>query len=79
MAEISVRSAFAISDEWRERLRETIRETLGYDEGISFDQSDDLICGLELDLGDYSFGWNMKEFLHDLDLDFGERLRGNID
>jgi hypothetical protein len=34
-----------------------------------------LICGLELDVGGYSFGWNVKDFLRDLEVEFSERLK----
>jgi F-type H+-transporting ATPase subunit b len=73
--EVSVRSTFDISGDQRERLSRTIRETLETDAGISFERSADLICGLELDVGGYSFGWNVKDFLRDLEVDFSERLK----
>lgn len=73
--EVSIRSAFDVSNEQKQRLRETIRETFGYGADISFETSTDLICGLELDVGGYRFGWNVREFLHDLEHDFDERLK----
>lgn len=72
---VAVRSTFDVSETWRERLRNLLRENFGYDAQISFERSSDLICGLELDLGGYSFGWNIKEFLRDVELDFVERLK----
>ena len=74
-AEASVRSAFDISDDQRERLSKTIRETFETDADVSFEQSADLICGLELDVGGYRFGWNVKDFLRDLEVEFSERLK----
>ena len=69
-----VRSAFDVSKEWRDRLREVIGQNFAHDEDISFETSADLICGLELDVGGYSFGWNVNELLRNIELDFGERL-----
>ena len=74
-ADMSVRSAFEISDDHRERLRSTIREMFDTNADVSFEQSADLICGLELDVGGYSFGWNVKDFLRDLEVDFYARLK----
>jgi F-type H+-transporting ATPase subunit b len=74
-AEASIRTAFDVPDERRARLRETIRETFGYDADVSFQRSADLVCGVELEVGGYSFGWNVKQFLHDLELEFEERLK----
>lgn len=73
--EVSVRSTFDVSETWREHLRNLLWENFGYDAKIFFEKSSDLICGLELDLGGYSFGWNIKEFLSDIELEFVERLK----
>lgn len=73
-ADVFVRSTFNVPDERRARLRETIRESFDHDGEISFQTSDDLICGLELNVGGYSFGWNVKEWLHGLALELDERL-----
>ena len=75
-ADVFIRSAFEVPQHQRERLRETIRQLFESDAEISFEQSAELICGLELDVGGYSFGWNVKDFLRDLDLEFSERLTG---
>jgi len=74
-AEASVRSAFDISGDQRERLSKTIRETFETDAAVSFERSADLICGLELDVGGYGLGWNVKDFLRDLEVEFSERLK----
>ena len=76
-AEVLVRSAFDVPDKQRQRLSETIRNSFDADAEISFDRSADLICGLELDVGGYNFGWNVKDFLRDLETEYSERLREN--
>ncbi|REJ90869.1 MAG: F0F1 ATP synthase subunit B [Planctomycetota bacterium] len=76
-AEVLVRSAFDVPDKERERLSETIRKSFDGDAEVSFDLSDDMICGVELDVSGYTFGWNVKDFLHHLEAQFFERLREN--
>jgi len=74
-AKVSVRSAFDIAGDQRERLSRTIRATFQVEADVSFEQSGDLICGLELDVEGYSFGWNVKEFLRDLEVVFSRRRK----
>lgn len=74
-AEVLVRSAFDVPDKQRQQLSETIRNSFDVDAEISFDRSDDMICGLELDVGGYNFGWNVKDFLRDLEAEFSQRLK----
>ena len=74
-AKVSVRSAFDVPDPQRKQLREIIRETFGYDGQVAFEDSSSLVCGLELDVGGYSFGWNVNDFLSDLETELDERLQ----
>ena len=73
--EATVHSAFDLPDDQRERIGDSIREAFRADAEISFERSADLICGLELDVGGYSFGWNIRDFLGDLEVRFSERLK----
>lgn len=73
-ATVLVRTAFEVPDDRRRRLRDAIRESTGADVDVSFEQAKDLICGLELDIGGYRFGWNVQEFLGDLELEFDEQI-----
>lgn len=74
-SQVRIRSAFDVSEQWREKLRKSIRENLGYEDEISFEKIPDLVCGLELQAGGYNFGWNIKDFLQNMELDFRERLK----
>jgi F-type H+-transporting ATPase subunit b len=74
-ANINFRSSFEVSDERKQEWADTIRQTLDTEAKVAFEHVPDLICGIELDVGGYSFGWNVKEFLHDLDGEFMEHLR----
>jgi hypothetical protein len=64
-----------VPDPQRQRLREIIRETFEYDGRVAFEDSSALVCGLELDVGGYSFGWNVHDFLSDLETELDERLQ----
>ena len=72
---VTVRSSFDLPDESRQQLFDVIHEELEFDAKIAFEQSTELICGLELDAGGYSFGWNIEEILQAMQHDFQERLR----
>jgi F-type H+-transporting ATPase subunit b len=72
---VTVRSAFDLPAESRQQLLDVIREQLEFDADIAFEQSTELVCGLELDAGGYSFGWNIEEILQSMQHDFQERLK----
>jgi len=74
-ANVAVRSAFDVPRQRRDPLRKTLQDAFGYDGEITFDRSSDLICGVELEAGGYRFGWNVKDFLQQLEVDFDERLQ----
>ena len=71
---VTVRSAFAVPPDRRERLREAIAEAFGYDGDVRLEEVADLICGVELDVGGYSVGWNVNDFLEEVELEFDRRL-----
>ncbi len=74
-ATVFVRSAFDLSDKCRESMVATIRDAFRGDAKISFETSSEHICGVELDVGGYSFGWNVQQFLNDLEFEFDQRLQ----
>jgi len=74
-AEASVRSAFDMSGDQREWFRNLIRQKFEANVDVSFERSADLICGLELNVGGYSFGWNVRDFLRELEVEFSQRLK----
>jgi F-type H+-transporting ATPase subunit b len=74
-ASAAIHTTFDLSHERQDRLRQVIRDAFGDVAEVNFEQSADLICGLELDIAGYRFGWNVEKFLHDLDLEFQERLK----
>ncbi len=75
---VFVRSAFEVPETWRERLRATLRDEFGFEGALDFEPAPDLICGIELEAGGYGFGWNVDEFLQNLEGKFDEWLRMRI-
>lgn len=73
--EITVSSTFDVPEQWRVQLQRTIRERFDYDAEISYEKDKDLICGLELRIGGYTFAWNAHEFLARMEHDFQERAK----
>ncbi len=74
-ASVFVYSAFAVPDHWQQRFGQTIQQAFGYDGDVSFETNDELICGLELNVGGFRFGWNIHDFLAEMENSFKERLK----
>lgn len=74
-APASIHTTFALSEKRQNRLGEVIREVFGETADVRFERDSDLICGIEFDIGGYRFGWNVKNFLRDLDSEFHRRLK----
>jgi F-type H+-transporting ATPase subunit b len=73
--EVAIRTAFDVDEDRCQQLRSAVREALEKDVPVCFEHAPGLICGLELDIGGYRFGWSVHDFLRDLDATFTERLR----
>lgn len=72
---VVVSSQFELPDDHKDRLRRAIHEKFTFDGDIAFDKSRDLMCGLELEVGGYSFGWNVNEFLGDMQRRLDDKLK----
>lgn len=71
---VSVRSAFELPSGRRDLLRETFRETFQSNAEVTFETSPELIIGVEMNVGGFSFGWNAKDFIDDIELEFDQQL-----
>jgi F-type H+-transporting ATPase subunit b len=71
--EIIVSSTFDVPEHWRVQLQRTIREGFGYDGEISYERTKNVICGIELRMGGYSFAWNAHEFLKRMEQEYQAR------
>ncbi len=74
-ADVILRSVFQLSEAAQDRLTAAVRSSFGYTGTISFETSADLICGMELDVNGFCFGWNASEIVQRLEHDFDERMR----
>ena len=73
--DVLVRSVFEIPAREREEFREVVKSLFAYEDRIDFERADDLICGVELDAGGYTFGWSVRDLLRGLSLDIQERMK----
>lgn len=72
---LSFRTAFPLSEQRQQELREALRNQLQFDGELAFSTSADMICGVELQSDGYRLGWNVQDFLGDLQEEFTERLQ----
>lgn len=72
-SEVHIRSAFELSDETRDRIRDVVRSLLEFHGEIQFERSPELICGVQLDTGGYSVEWNVDDFVRQISTGFGVR------
>lgn len=72
---ITVQSAFDLPMAQRQQIRDAIAEVFHSNAEIDFETARDLICGFELSVGGFSFGWNSKEMLDDIKHRFDQQLK----
>ncbi len=60
---VSVSSAFEISEDMQQEINREIHTCLTDDRKIVYSTSPDLICGIELKVGDYIIGWNLNDYV----------------
>lgn len=71
---VVVRSSFDLIDSVRDEVRKTLKDLLGGDDEPGFETDDDLLCGIELRIGDQKISWSIEYYLDD----FEERLEKAI-
>src|SRR6056297_768036 len=74
-APLVVRSGFPLNQAQETGLQQLVRKQFGEAPTVHFEHDHELVCGLELDLGSYRFGWNVEAFFQELERAFEERLR----
>jgi len=65
--DLIVTTSFELDDSGRESLTDAIQQQLGSDMGISYQQSPDLLCGVELRAGGRRLGWTLADYLDRLE------------
>ncbi len=69
--EIIVRSAFDIPESVRDEVRKSFHDLIGGGDKFHFETDSDLLCGIELRIGDRKIGWNVEDYLDE----FEQRLK----
>jgi len=72
--EITVRSTFAITEEMRRKIQETVRNQTGVDAIILYKIDPELICGVEMDSHGTRVAWSIAGYLNTLQADLSEVL-----
>ena len=71
----AVLSAFELPPEDRAQVEETMNRLFPPALPVRFETTPDLICGVALRVGGYTAGWNLRDFLRQLEEDFVLGLR----
>ncbi len=63
---VHVISTFVLDDEMRGRIKRAIHECLIDGVEIKYEESFDLLCGIAITIGAGRLGWNLADYLHQL-------------
>lgn len=77
-AQVAVRTGFDLSTKRRNELAEVIGGLISSDVEIVFEQSSELICGVELRVGGQLVRWSLDGFLDGMEGDLREALETRI-
>lgn len=69
-----VTAAFDLSSDQQRRLTAAMHELLGRDAAVSFRQNEDLLCGIELNVGGVKVAWSLDSYLNALEESVVEAL-----
>ncbi len=69
-----MRSSFAINEEMRRKIQETVRDQTGIDAIIQYEIAPELICGVEMDSHGTRVAWSIAGYLNTLQSDLSEVL-----
>ncbi len=72
--EITVRSSFAITEEMRQKIQETVRNQTGIEAIMQYEIAPELICGVEMDSHGTRVSWSIAGYLNTLQADLSEVL-----
>ncbi len=71
-------SAFELPHDQRRAIAAAARELLGTDGQIDFRRSDELLCGLELNVGGRKVAWSLDSYLDSLEQSIAETLEREV-
>ncbi len=76
--EITVKSGFSIEEELLNEIVRTLAETSGNGlgrEDVRFETDKTLVCGIEVQAGNYRIGWNIDRYLREAAEELAEKTR----
>ncbi|MDJ0677618.1 MAG: F0F1 ATP synthase subunit B [Calothrix sp. MO_167.B42] len=72
---IIIKSSFQISPESRQQITKTLQNEVVSNNNLEFQNSPDLLCGIEIRLAEYVISWNLDDYLQTLESHF-QKLSG---
>jgi F-type H+-transporting ATPase subunit b len=75
---MAVVSAFALSREDQQRFGRQLQEIIGTAVELRFEIDPGLICGVKLNAHGSMVGWNLEEYLHELEQDLSQTLAEEV-
>lgn len=76
--EITVRSAFEIPSELRQKIREAINHQLADTNGLRFVTDSQVLCGIELKTQGRKISWSLESYLESLEASLSEALQEKV-
>jgi F-type H+-transporting ATPase subunit b len=76
--QIKVRSSNTLSADQQSTIAAVLAEFLGNDFQLQFEQSADMIGGIELATNSFKIGWNLAEYLQSLEDSLSEDIKGQL-
>jgi F-type H+-transporting ATPase subunit b len=75
--EARITTSFEADETVRSRITQAVRQMMGEQTEVNFTRSEKLLSGVELNTGDQTLGWNMAEYLDEIEADL-EKTLANI-
>ncbi|MBE9167152.1 F0F1 ATP synthase subunit B [Pleurocapsales cyanobacterium LEGE 06147] len=73
--EVVIRSSFDLSESLRQKIIDTLeKEQITHQDNVQFTTASDLICGIQLLVGNYEIAWNIDEYLQNLERQFAQNF-----
>jgi F-type H+-transporting ATPase subunit b len=73
-APLRIRSSFTLEDSLRARLSRALHEQLSPDAPVQYEQTQELLCGIELRVAGQRLGWSLADYLDELHERVGAQL-----
>ena len=72
--QVRVLSRFELPPETKRKLTRAVHDHLAENAGVSYERSDDMLCGIELRAGSQSLDWSLRGYLESLEAAVDEQV-----